>query len=135
LSDDDDQTASDERTAAQPSDAERAVLDLKQPRRRKVDRVTNEQREADEFWKGLLNQSPIARRELWRLVGESVGAHIFETRFPCGPVGFPDANAAWYARGEQDFGLRLYLHWLRLDPLAVAKMHQENDSRFAVKGE
>ena len=52
---------------------------------------------------------------------------------PPGPAGVPDEYATWYAKGEQDLGLRLYHKWLLLDPLSVAAMHAENDPRFARK--
>jgi hypothetical protein len=97
---------------------------------RKERRIDKERRESRDFWIGVLN-SPVGRKELWGIVCGSLGAHAFETRFPSGPAGVPDPNAAWYARGEQDFGLRLYQQWLSLDVFAVKKMHDENDPRFA----
>lgn len=125
----------DERSAARIGDAERAILGADptqtKPLKRetKAQRIERELREADNFWRGIL-ATVIGRRELWRIACGSGGAHAFETKFPAGPTGFPDANAAWHARGEQDFGLRLYHHWLQLDPAAVGQMHRENDSRF-----
>jgi hypothetical protein len=129
---DDDFAAHPDDSAAQPSDAEKEILGLndippKQKRESKKDRIGREQREADNFWRECLS-NVVGRRELYRIA--AVAAHAFETKFPAGAVGFPDANAAWYLRGEQDFGLRLYHHWLRLDPANVAKMHAENDPRF-----
>jgi hypothetical protein len=123
---------SDEHSAVQPTDAEREILGLKPPKHRKEDRIQRERREADEWWRFNLS-TIIGRREIWRLIAGGDAAHAFETRFPAGTIGFPDPNAAWYARGEQDFGLRLYQRLLMLDPIAVAAMHQENDPRFADK--
>jgi len=133
LSDDADQPqpeGSDERTNVQPSDAEKAILDLKPPKHRKEDRVKREQREADEFWRACLS-TPIGRRECWRLIAAEDAAHAFQTHFRAGPSGVPDKYATWYAKGEQDFGLRLYQRWLMLDVALVALMHKENDHRFA----
>jgi len=136
LSDDEPQSqpGDDERSAAQPSDVERELLALGQnaPRKRtesKPHRIERERREADVFWGGVL-ADPVGRRELWRIIAGAGGAHAFETQFPAGQVGFPDPNAAWYARGEQDFGLRLYHALLVRNAHAVALMHQENDTRF-----
>jgi hypothetical protein len=67
---------------------------------------------------------------MWRIIAGTGSCHAFETRFACGPNGFPDDRAAWYGRGEQDMGLRLYHEWMRRDPAAIALMHQENDVRF-----
>jgi hypothetical protein len=97
---------------------------------RKRERIAREQREAYAFWKQALN-SPVGRRELWRLIATGAGAHCFETRFPCGPAGAPDGNACWHAKGEQDFGLRLYRYWIGVDPAAVCKMHDEHDFQLA----
>lgn len=139
MSDDDQQDdipdEGDERSSVKRSEAERAILDdPSKPRKprgeSKKNRIEREHREADVFWCGVL-ADPIGRRELWRIVAGSDGAHAFETRFPCGPAGVPDPNAAWHAKGEQDLGLRLYHAWLARDPSAVALMHLENDSRFA----
>lgn len=134
MSDDEFQASDDENSAATLTDAERAILDdptkPKPPRREsKKDRAERERREADNFWRDCLS-SVIGRRELWLLAAGATGAHAFETRFASGPNGFPDPNATWHAKGEQDFGLRLYHQWLRLDPSAVSKMHHENDVRF-----
>jgi len=125
-----------EREAVRISEAERGIIAEAIPGRRrrsesKANRLRREQREADDFWRGLLNSGTIARRELWRIVAGPQNAHAFETRFMASPGGFPDPKATDYARGEQDFGLRIYHAWLRLDPVAVAKMHAENDQRFA----
>lgn len=137
MADDDDPPSGDddgdEASAVKPSDIERQLLaDGAVPRKRarRESPGDREAREARTFWLAVL-ADPVGRRELWRLVTTSGSAHIFETMFPAGPVGFPDPNAAWYQRGIQDFGLRLYRHWLKLDPLAVAAMHQENDPAFA----
>ena len=97
---------------------------------RKESRIRREQQEADQIWK-FVYDSEVGRREMWRLIAGADGAHAFETRFPVGPSGVPDANAAWHAKGEQDFGLRLYHACLKRNPQSVALMHQENDHRFA----
>jgi hypothetical protein len=96
---------------------------------RRRDRVRIEALEADAFWTMVLG-SEVGRREMWRIIAGSAACHAFETRFACGPNGFPDDRAAWYGRGEQDMGLRLYHEWMRRDPAAIALMHQENDVRF-----
>ena len=94
---------------------------------RKKDRRRREDREGDEFWAAVFDSKP-GRREMWRLCANAL--HAFETRFAVTPTGFPDNNAAWHARGEQDVGLRLYHEWVRRFPEKVALMHHENDPRF-----
>ena len=83
-------------------------------------------REAAEFWKGIFD-SEVGRREMWAILND---AGAFNTRFACGPTGFPDANATWFHAGSQAFGQGLYQKWLARDPVAVAAMHHENDARF-----
>ena len=116
----------------QDSAAAPSADDSSNSRRResKESRIRREQREADAFWNAVFDTAT-GRREMWKIIAGSDGAHAFETRFMSGAVGFPDNNASWYARGEQDVGLRLYHAWLKRDPLSVAAMHQENDPRFA----
>ena len=124
-----------ERSAAKPSAAETAILgDPNRPKRSrresKDERIEREKLESDAYWRAQLNDR-IGRRELWRIACGAEGAHAFDTRFAGGPTGVPNEYATWYAKGEQDLGLRLYHRWIALDPVAVALMHQENDSRFA----
>lgn len=123
-----------ERSAAQPSDAEQAITgDPNKPQRpkreSKAQRIERESREGNAFWRECLSTT-VGRRELWRIIAGEDAAHFLQTKFPRGGVGVPDSNEAWYARGEQDLGLRLYHQWVKIDFLAVAKMHQENDPRF-----
>jgi hypothetical protein len=82
--------------------------------------------EGAKFWRGCL-ATKVGRRELWRILQS---AHAFETKFACGPNGFPQSEATWFARGEQDLGLRIFFSWQRIDPESVLLMQQENDPRF-----
>ena len=81
-----------------------------------------------DFWRKVF-ADPIGRREIWGLLNDDM--HAFTAIFPAGPVGFPDELAAYYRRGEQDMGLRLYHRWMALQPDAIRQMHLENDPRFA----
>lgn len=72
--------------------------------------------------------SEAGRRFAWSILQNS---HAFETRFACGPVGFPDDKATWFHAGEQDLGLRFYQTWLLQNPEGVMQMHRECDARFA----
>jgi hypothetical protein len=80
-----------------------------------------------EFWRTILADR-VGQRELWKLF--EVG-HIFDTRFECGPNGFPQVEATWFRAGEQDFARRLYQMLERIDPAGVIAMHQAFDSTFA----
>ena len=78
------------------------------------------------FWQNILG-SAIGRRELWNIVG--VMAHAFETRFACGPNGFPQDQATWHALGEQQLGQQIFA-FLQLQDFDNANLMQfENDPR------
>lgn len=79
------------------------------------------------FWRRVL-ADPVGRREMWEIIG--VSAHAFETRFACGPNGFPQVEATWSALGEQMLGQRLFQTLQRDDFEGAWLMLAENDSRF-----
>jgi hypothetical protein len=109
--------------------AEPATEDGRRANERKAGRIRREQREAQAFWKAVFD-SEVGRREIWRKVFSAEASHTFETRFLSGAVGFPDPNASWYARGEQDLGLRLFHTLQALNPDGVLAMQREHDPRF-----
>lgn len=92
-------------------------------------RISREQREGLEFWRGVF-ASPVGRREMFAILQS---AHTFEDRFACGPNGFPQPEATWFQAGEHAFGQRLYLTWSKNHRVEVLLMHDENDARFADK--
>lgn len=68
------------------------------------------------------------RRERW----EILAAHgTFEPRFGVGPNGFPQPEVTFYNLGARDVGFNLWLSWMRIDPVGVAQMMQENHSALA----
>lgn len=85
-------------------------------------------KERERFWRTVL-ADPVGRRELWNIIG--VEAHAFETRFACGPNGFPQPDATWAAHGEQMLGQRLYQTLQTIDFEGAFLMLAEHDSRFA----
>lgn len=84
-------------------------------------------KQREEFWRGVL-ADPVGRREVWAILG--VEAHAFETKFGCGPTGFPQAEATWVAHGEQMLGQRLYQTLQTIDFDGAFLMLSEHDSRF-----
>lgn len=124
----DDETESLDPPALAPS-VDAATPEGMRRQERKADR---DKRETVEFWRRIF-ADPIGRREMWALLFGPDSTHAFNPDFPVSPVGFPDPNAAWYRRGEQDFGLRQYHRWLALCPEGVMLMHREHDARFAEK--
>lgn len=90
-------------------------------------RIARERREREDFWRGVF-ASEVGRREMWGIIG--VQAHAFETRFACGPTGFPQPESTWFQAGEQDIGQRLYQSLFYVDPKGVMLMLQEHDPRF-----
>ena len=94
---------------------------------RKAERRSRQKKDQSaEFWKEILS-TVVGRQEIWALLTE---ARTFETRFACGPSGFPQTEATWFHAGQQDFGLRLYQKLLAISPTDVLQMHKEWDYRF-----
>lgn len=81
---------------------------------------------AGKFWATVLDD-PVGRAEVWGLL---TTAGAFETRFACGPNGFPQTEATWFHAGSQAFGLDLFMRLQALDPAGVLKMQIEHDPRF-----
>lgn len=121
---DDDTQADDDLVAAEQHTVSAARPGLT---RSQVTRRQREQREQAQFWTVALS-TEIGRREIWRLLD---AGHPFETRYGVGPNGFPQVEATWLHRGEQDFALRLFFTLQRIDPEGVLLMQTEHDPRFA----
>ena len=119
MSDADDLTQDDDAPTQDASD-ERAY-------ERKLTKIEQDRAEAQLFWQQALAH-PIGRREIWRILDS---AHPFETKFACGPNGFPQSEATWFHAGQQDFGLRLYHSLLLLNREGTLLMQDEHDPRFA----
>lgn len=113
------------------SPAEQPTVDAGSPKavRKRLTKLQVQQREDQRFWEGVF-QSEIGRRCMWNLLS---AGHPFDTRFACGPNGFPQTEATWFHAGEQDFALRMYQKWLADFPLEIMQMHREHDHRFARK--
>ncbi len=90
-------------------------------------RSYSKQREA--FWRGVL-ADPVGRQELWAWIGSGEGAHAFETKFACGPNGFPQTEATFAALGEQMLGQRLFQTLQQIDFEGTFLMLSEHDPRF-----
>lgn len=89
--------------------------------------IAREKREAEDFWRAIFS-TEVGRAQMWQIIG--VQAHAFNERFACGPNGFPQGDATWFAAGEQALGQRLYQSWFLIDPKGVMLMLQEHDTRF-----
>lgn len=113
----------------EPLATEQPTVDAGDPRRvkRRLTKIQIREREDARFWRSCF-ESEVGRRCLWGILQNG---HPFETRFACGPNGFPQAEATWFHAGEQDLALRIYQKWLADFPLEVMQMHRENDSRFS----
>ena len=121
MSDDDDQNQG----AADPT---QPTVDATAPGKQRR-RIDQEQAETEIFWQRVL-ADPVGRRVMWGLLTDG---HFLETRFACGPSGFPQAEATWFHAGEQDFALRLYHALIKYDRSGVFVMHDEHDPRFVAK--
>jgi hypothetical protein len=108
------------------SDAIPSAVDEKQQSEQKIARRSYlAKREA--FWKAVLSD-PVGRQEIWAWLG--IEAHAFETKFACGPNGFPQSEATWAAHGEQMLGQRLFQTLQQIDFEGCWLMLTEHDGRF-----
>lgn len=94
---------------------------------RKLKRVKRASDRAAEFWKQALSNE-VGRAELWGILQD---CHAFETRFACGPNGFPQPEATWFEAGKQDVGQRLFFTLTKHDRAGAFLMLDEHDPRFA----
>lgn len=84
--------------------------------------------QAREFWSRTL-RDPTGGTILWNMLRD---LHVFEDeQFACGPNGFPAPGATEHARGQRDFGMRLYRTLIRFDREAVFALHDQHDPFFA----
>src|SRR6266700_6355638 len=102
LSDDGDEEAEDEQLVSEQPTVDAAN---KQTLKRQLAKQQREAAEIELFWKTTLGTA-IGRREIWRML--DFWHHTFRAEFSTTQAGFPDPNAAWYLRGIQDNGLRIY---------------------------
>ena len=117
---DDDGTAPTEQPT---SDATRTTT-LK---RQKINQLKDWE-QARDFWSRSL-RDPAGGKILWNMLRD---LHVFEDElFACGPNGFPQPGATEHARGQRDFGLRLYRTLVKFDREAVFALHDHHDPLFA----
>jgi hypothetical protein len=128
LTDADDPT-DDDPDIALPGETPTVDAATQQGLKRQANRAKREFQEREAFWKAVLDD-PVGRRELWRTIFGGNATHIAEARFPHGPAGFPDPNACWYARGQQDMGQQILAELSALYREGVWAMQDEYDRRF-----
>jgi hypothetical protein len=91
-------------------------------------KALSEWEKARDFWSRSLRDrvgGPIIF-DLLRSLG------VFEdSKFACGPNGFPQPEATWHAMGQRDFGIRLYHTLVKHDREAIFALHDQLDHRFA----
>lgn len=105
----------------------RDLTDPKKERQHR-DRLKREAQETASLIRSIMNDK-VGRRWMWRKI--AVEAHAFNTEFACGPNGFPQTQATWYAFGQQQLGLKNYQElMMAVDPEYIRLMHSENDPRF-----
>ncbi len=84
------------------------------------------QKRTDALWSALL-RDPVGRQQLWAML---VDLGTFETRYGCGPNGFPVDLQTFFNLGQRDYGLRLLRTLMVIDGEGVLAMHRENDPAF-----
>lgn len=118
----------DETDGEHPLPDPREVVDAGSPEG--VARATKErnrkQSRSDELWTAFL-ATPIGREQIWAVL-QDLGT--WETRYGCGPNGFPQETQTYFNLGQRDYGLRLYRSLLVIDGPMVLLMHTENDPAF-----
>lgn len=124
--DDDDDQSHDDDTG--PLVSEQPTIDAasRQTLKRRIKQIDIETQNKQNFWRKVF-ADPVGRREMWRILQEH---GTFTDNFACGPTGFPNPEATWFAAGQKGIGLRMYHEWIILDRDGVFQMHDENDSRF-----
>ena len=127
----DDDADPDKETVADANDPGKPATETADSPKVKQRKLTakQERRQREEFWRGIFS-SEVGRREIWRLMFANDMGHPFETRFSCGPNGFPDPAATWYERGSQDLARRQLDTLTTIDRAGVFAMLDENDQRF-----
>jgi hypothetical protein len=93
---------------------------------RQKTRAVIEHEQVRAWWSNALRH-PVGGKIIWGLLQD---AHTFETKMACGPNGFPQSEATWYALGEQMFGQRLYRTLVLHDREALFALHDKFDSQF-----
>jgi hypothetical protein len=91
------------------------------------DRARREEQEEASFWRAVLNDR-IGRRVMWNLLVNECGG--FSPTFQCGPNGFPQPDATWFAAGKYAVGQILYQRWMRLAREGLTQMMDENHPSF-----
>jgi len=97
--------------------------------RRARDRNRREEQEEASFWRAVFNDK-IGRRVMWNLLAQDCGG--FSPPFACGPNGFPQPDATWFAAGKYAVGQILYQRWMRLSREGLAAMMDEHNPSFII---
>jgi len=109
-----------------PDEGGEQVIVTETERRRRRSRIEEEERELREFW-GAVFASPVGRRAMWALL--EMG-HRKDTRFACGPNGFPHPEATWFHAGEQALAQRQFSLFRKYAREGVMVMEDEHDPDF-----
>jgi hypothetical protein len=99
--------------------------------RKRVARIRDKNKRAAEqeaaLWRAIL-ADPVGRRLIWSWL---MSMRTFTPTWGMYRAGAPGPEATWWNTGRRDAGQELYLKLLRIDILAVQKMHTEHDPNFA----
>ena len=103
--------------------------DLSAPaaRKRRSQKIRFREKQVQEFYQRVF-ADPVGRAVMWEILQ---ACHFRETKFACGPNGFPQPEATWFHAGEQAVGDRLFNTWRRHDRDGVLLMEDEHDPQFA----
>jgi hypothetical protein len=125
----DDDTPADEPEDDDAAPTEQPTSDASKSTTAKKQRIKQltEWEKARDFWSRSLRDDA-GGEIIWSLLKD---LHVFDDEmFACGPNGFPQPEATWHARGQRDFGLRLYRTLVKFDRDAVFALHDRKDPLF-----
>lgn len=98
--------------------------------KRRRQKIRFHERQVADFYKRVF-ADPVGRAVMWEILQ---AGHFRETKFACGPNGFPQPEHTWFLAGEQSYADRLFNTWRRHDRDGVLLMEDEHDPQFSQKG-
>ena len=95
-------------------------------RKRRAQKIRIREKQVKEFYERVF-ADPVGRLVFWNILE---ACHFKETKFACGPGGFPQPEATWFKAGEQAVGDRLYRTFRKHARSGVMLMEDEHDPDF-----
>lgn len=104
------------------------TTEVERKRLARAEAAAQREQEEDDRWLASCLATKIGRRVLFKHFNIN---GLWDTKFGCGPTGFPHPEATWHELGRKDVVRRLYDRLQRLDHPSVFLMMCENDPVYA----